>query len=277
MSGRVPMRRSTGHAREGRSIRRASAGLSPLRAGAVLLMLLTAAGVYGVSTASAFGFANMTLDGATYTTRDQVAAALGLERGENLVTLRTDGLADALRQIPTVADAAVSIDLPDTVRVRLTERTPIVLWVTTAGRFLVDSSGLMFAGADASPAAATAGLRIIQDRRAGSAGLVIGASLDPVDLDAATRLGSLKPADVGSTANGLTLTLDDDHGFVLGSRPGGWTATFGFYTPSLRTADAIPDQVRTLRSLIGAYGEATIATAVLAGPENGTFTRKDGK
>jgi hypothetical protein len=54
-------------------------------------------------------------------------------------------------------------------------------------------------------------------------------------------------------------------------------ATFGFYTPSLRTPERIPDQVRDLRSILGAYGEAAIATVMLAGADSGTFTRKDGK
>ena len=277
MSGRTPIRRAGNHARGGRSIRRASAGLSPLRAGAILVMLLSAAGTYGVATASAFGFSDMTLDGATFTTRADVTTALALTNGENLVTLRTDGLVDALRQLPTVKDATVSVDLPDTIRVRVEERIPVVVWVTGTGRYLVDSTGLLFAAADASPATAVGALRLIQDKRAASVGLVVGTSLDPVDLDAATRLGSIVPSDVGSAATALTLTLDDDHGFVLASGAGGWSATFGFYTPSLRTADKIPDQVRTLRSLIGAYGEPAIATVMLAGSENGTFTRKDGK
>ena len=277
MTGRPPTRRASTHARGGRSIRRASAGLSPLRAGAILVMLLSAAGTYGVATASAFGFSEMRLDGATFTTRAEVTTALALTNGENLVTLRTDGLADALRQLPTVKDATVSVDLPDTIRVRVEERIPVVVWVTGTGRYLVDSTGLLFATADGSPATAVGALRTIQDKRAASAGLVVGTSLDPVDLDAATRLGSIVPSDVGSAASALTLAIDDDHGFVLGSGAGGWSATFGFYTPSLRTADKIPDQVRTLRSLIGAYGEPTIATVMLAGSENGTFTRKDGK
>lgn len=240
-------------------------------------MLLCAAGTYGVVSASAFGFSQMTLDGATFTTRAEVTTALGLTSGENLVTLHTDGLADALRQLPTVRDASVSVDLPDTVRVRVDERVPVLVWVTTAGRYLVDSTGLLFAAADARPATAVGTLRTITDKRAVSAGLVIGTSLDPVDLDAATRLGSLTPSDIGSAAGVLGLSIDDDRGFVLSTGAGGWIATFGFYTPSLRTPDRIPDQVRDLRSLLKAYGEPTIATIMLAGADSGTFTRKDGK
>ena len=45
-----------------------------------------------------------------------------------------------------------------------------------------------------------AALPVIDDRRAASVGLSVGQRLDPVDLDAATRLASLRPADVGSAA-----------------------------------------------------------------------------
>ena len=73
---------------------------------------------------------------------------------------------------------------------------------------------------------------------------------DPVTLDAALRLGSLTPADVGSGARALVLRVDDANGFTMRTRPAVWTAVFGFYTPTLRTTDLIPGQVRLLRSLL---------------------------
>ena len=39
-------------------------------------------------------------------------------------------------------------------------------------------------------------------------------------------------------------------GFVIRADPQGWLAIFGFYTPSLRTPELIPGQVRLLRSLL---------------------------
>ncbi len=45
--------------------------------------------------------------------------------------------------------------------------------------------------------------------------------------------------------------VTDENGFVRpATRPGGWSAVFGFYTPSLRTPAIIPGQVRLLRSLL---------------------------
>ena len=101
----------------------------------------------------------------------------------------------------------------------------------------------------------------------------IGSVLDAVDFDAATRLASLRPVDVGSGAAGLHVTIDDDHGFTVDTGPAGWTATFGFYTPTIRKTDLIPGQVRLLRSLLAGQ-EASIATITLSDDLRGVFTPK---
>ncbi|MHB8460216.1 MAG: cell division protein FtsQ/DivIB [Candidatus Limnocylindrales bacterium] len=258
-------------------IRRASAGFSPLRAGALLVMLLCIGAIYGVAGTSVFGYVGMNLDGARFTSETAVSDALRVDRGTNVVTLRTDALAAAIRILPTVRDATVSVALPGTLQVHLAEREPIFIWTTAGGRFLVDRDGVLFASADAAPASATAGLRSVTDARSTAAVLAVGASLDPVVLDAARRLGSLTPADVGSAAPSLALTIDDTDGFVLSSGPTGWSATFGFYTPTLRIPDIIPGQVRFLRSLLGRIAESRIARIVLADPTSGTYTLKNGQ
>jgi cell division protein FtsQ len=278
MSARAPVRRAGGHvARRGPTIRRASAGLSPIRAGAILVMLLAAAAIYGIAATDAFGFRGVELDGAHFTTESAVQSALGLQDGTNLVGLKTDGLAAALRQLPTVKDARISVALPGTVRVSLDERIPILVWRTDVGSFLVDEDGVLFASADASPPDAVAGLPVLDDHRLIGSALRVGSTLDPIDLDAATRLGSVVPADLGSAAGSLAVSVDDDQGYVMKSAPDGWTATFGFYTPSLRRPDLVPDQVRALRSVLAQVGEARLATVVLAGDRNGTYTTRDGK
>ncbi|MFI5227011.1 MAG: cell division protein FtsQ/DivIB [Candidatus Limnocylindrales bacterium] len=278
MSTRAPVRRAGGHAaRRGPTIRRASAGLSPIRAGAFLVMLLTAAAMYGLVASDAFAFKRVELDGAHFTSESAVRTALALGDGTNLVRLRTDGLAAALRQLPTVKDADVSVALPGTVRVQLDERVPILIWQTDAGSYLVDDQGVLFALADASPTDAVDGLPVLADHREAATELHVGATLDPVDLDAATRLGSIVPADLGSTATSLSISVDDDNGYVMKSVPDGWSATFGYYTPSQRQPTLVPDQVRALRSVLAQVGEAKLATIILAGDHNGTYTTRDGR
>jgi hypothetical protein len=155
--------------------------------------------------------------------------------------------------------------------VTLEERRPVLIWQVGARRYLADADGSLFAMLGADPPPGAAGLPVVDDRRAASAGLSVGLRLDDVDLDAATRLASLVPADVGSSAVSLAVSVTDANGFTLETRPAGWSAVFGFYTPSLRTTELIPGQVRLLRSLLVGR-EATVERVILASETDGTYT-----
>lgn len=240
-------------------------------------MLLSGAGLYGLLGTSAFGFRHLVVEGEHYTPEDSVTAAVALSQGASLMRLQTDGLAAAVRAIPTVRDARVSVELPDTVRIHIDEREPILVWATDSARFLVDRAGLLFASADGEEPAAVADLRVIHDTRSSAASLSIGSTLDPIDLDVATRLGSLVPADLASSATALTVTIDDAAGFVVSSGQGGWLATFGIYTPTLRPPTTVPGQVRLLRSILLDRGEANLARIDLARTTEGTYELKNGK
>ena len=87
---------------------------------------------------------------------------------------------------------------------------------------------------DGSPAAAAAavGLPVVVDRRESGPALAVGSDVDALDLDVATRLLSLVPADVGSTAPGLVVGIDDRDGWtVIPTVEDPWDAVFGFYGP----------------------------------------------
>jgi len=162
----------------------------------------------------------------------------------------------------------VSLSLPDTLVVEIQEREAILDWAVGDVRFLVDRTGVLFALAPADGTAA--GLPAITDSRAASARLAVGSTLDPVDMDAATRLGSLVPIDLESSATSLVVAVTDANGFVVGTVPRSWIAVFGLYTPNLRTPAIIPGQVRLLRSLL-AGREETIERVILADEDSGTF------
>ena len=115
----------------------------------------------------------------------------------------------------------------------------------------------------AAAGSALASLPAVYDRRTSDAGLSLGDVIDPIALDAGYRLAGLKPADVGSTAPGLYVVLDDFYGFTLNPGAGGWVAEFGFYTETLRKDTVIPEQVRDLRSMLLHYGEDHVAWAWL--------------
>jgi hypothetical protein len=241
-----------------------------VRAGAALVALASAAAIYGAASSSAFDYAKLRVQGAHYTDVSAVEASLADIRGENLFRIDTQPLEALLAQMATVARARVQVQLPDTLAVTLEEREPILVWKVGERRYLVDVAGALFAMLPDKPPAGAAALPVVDDHRAASAGLSIGRSLESVDLDAATRLASLRPADVGSAAEGLAVSLTDENGFLVRSRPAGWTAVFGFYTPSLRTPALIPGQVRLLRSLLVGR-EPQVERVILASDTDGTY------
>jgi cell division septal protein FtsQ len=253
-----------------RPIRRASARLSVVRAGAALAMLASAGAIYGVGASSAFVYANLRIDGAFYTDPVAAEAAIATAHGQNLFRLSTGPLRTALEELPTVERASIGVQLPGTLAVTLHERVPVLIWRVGARRYLSDSSGYLFGRLGDHPPPQAADLVVIDDQRAASAGLSIGTHLDPQDFDAATRLASLVPVDVGSAATGLQVRVTDANGFVIRADPQGWLAIFGFYTPSLRTTELIPGQVRLLRSLLIGR-EPLIEQIILASDTDGTY------
>lgn len=280
MSSRLPVRPS-GQARRRARPRRASARLSPRRAAAVLLLVLAAGAGWGVTASSAFAVHDVVIAGAALTPEATVTTALALpDPAPNAFTLGTDALAARIRALPAVASVDVRVLLPGTLRVRIAEREPILAWRTAGRLLLVDRDGLVLADAAAASAtsaavAAATDLPTIDDRRAEREPPGPGGTIDALDLEVARRLLSLRPADLGSAAPGLVVAVDDADGWlVLPAVEDPWTAVFGIYTPSLRPADLVPQQVRLLRSLMVARKEATILRVVLAGPDSGTFVAR---
>ena len=255
-------------------IRRASARLSPLRAGAAFVMVLAVLGLYGVGASAAFAYRHLDYDAgpASYTSTEAVVTALGLDTSvPNLFTIRTDALRTKLLALPAVIDAEVGVSLPDTIQVRLTERQPILVWIVGQRRLLVDRTGSAFA--ETVPGGPGDGLPTITDHRSASSALSVGWTIDPVDLDAATRLASVTPADLRSRAKAIRIWIEDGNGFEMHPVGVPWIAAFGVYTQSLRTTGLVPGQVRLLKSYL-AGREMTVKRIVLADDRNGTSTSR---
>lgn len=282
--------RQAGGARRRPAQRRASSRLSPRRALAALVMVVTGAATWGVAASPTFSVRATDVSGAAVTTDAEVEAVLALgSPPPNAFTLATDGLRSGLEAIPSIARADVQVTLPGTLRVRIVERSPILAWRVGDVLLLVDRDGKVIADAGSAHATAAAraiaaALPMVDDRRvAAPAGRVVteaqplpvvGGQLGPIELDVATRLLPLRPADVGSSAAGLQVRLDDEDGWTL--RPAvdqPWTAVLGFYSTTLRPADLLPQQARLLRSLL-AGREAQLLRIVLADGAHGTYTTK---
>jgi hypothetical protein len=271
MRARVPVRRTVGYSRGRHGVRRRSAGLSQTRAGSALVGVLAAIALYGLVASPVFAYRHLAIEGEGFTAEADLLSQIGVDEGSNLFQLTTHPIADRLAGLPAVASAEVSVRLPDTLAVQLHERQPIMVWAVASGRFLVDSQGFLFATVSDPPSAAIAALPTIDDERLGSAGLAVGESLSPIDLDAATRLGALQPSLIGSAATALAFSVDDVDGYVVNAEPNGWTAVFGFYTPTMRKPDLIPGQVRLLGSLLARAGESKVARVILATDRDGTY------
>jgi hypothetical protein len=219
---------------------------------------------------TAFGLARTELPKLTWTTEQAMHDALAVPDGGNVFRLDTAPLIAALRALPGIADAAIDVRLPDAVlAVHVEERVPVLAWQLGSTRYIADRDGRIFATLsieDTLPA----GIAVIEDRRLNPATtLAIGDRIDAVDLDVATRLGSVTPAQIGSAAQRLKIAITEADGFVM-IAPGTWTAVFGFYSPATRATDMIPGQVRLLRSLL-AGREATLVRIVLASETDGTY------
>ena len=288
--GSASIRRSSVPVRR-RAIRRASAGLNRTRSLALLVIILSSLALYGANASTAFGYHRLDLVGASLTPESTILGELRVPDDANLFRLSTDGMVERLRALPTVADAAVEIALPDTLRVRIIERRAVLIWQIGVQRLLVDADGVAFA-----PATGTTDLPVIDDRRAPAAPagddrgldlverhpeahvISVGDRINQVDFDAAARLGSLHPADVGSGAPAFHVRIDDEQGFTVDTGKTGWTAVFGFYTPTIRRTELIPNQVRVLGSLLAepelVGHEETVATILLADDRAGTYTLK---
>jgi hypothetical protein len=265
-----PGARPGGGVRRTKSVKRASAGLTPVRAGALLAILAAGAGLYGVASSDAFALRRTTVTGATWTPQSAILAALALPDGANVFTLHPADLERLVGSIPSLRGATVEVALPDEVKVAVAERQPLLVWRVADRSFLVDEDGMLFAEVGPDTADAAAALPAIDDARADSGSLGVGSVLDGVTLDGALRLASLHPADVGSAARSLVLRLDDQDGFTMRTKPASWSAVFGFYTPTLRTTELVPGQVRLLRSLL-AGRESTVQRIVLADDHSGTY------
>jgi hypothetical protein len=244
--------------------------VTPARAAGLLGMLACGFALTFVTGPTAFGLSRTDVPDLTWTDRETVLATLALPAGGNVFRLDTAPLAAALRALPAVAAADVTVSLPDAaVIVRIEERQPIVAWAIGSTRYIADRTGRIFA-AMGKAGRLPAGVPVVEDRRvSGALDLAVGAQLDPVDFDVATRLGSITAADIGSTASSLALVVTDADGYVL-TAPGAWTAVFGPYSPATRPTDMIPAQVRLLRSLLDGREQA-ISRIILASGTDGTY------
>jgi hypothetical protein len=275
----LPVRQRTAGGRRRRS---AGAGLGVLRvvnrwriAG---FLLAAAAAIWGTFLVSSHAFdldpANVSVSDLAYTSPELIRDVIDLapDATPNVFRIDTRRMERALASLPAVAEADVSVLLPDGLDVVVTERSPTFVVVTSAAAFVIDVDGFALDELPLSDAG-TLGLPIVTDARQQFApGITAGGRLDAISRDAALRLLALTPDDLDTRFQEFVLTVDDVEGYVIAARPNGWRAIFGHYTPNLRPVDLIDRQVQCLRSRIAA-GEDGVSVIYLApqGEHCGTY------
>jgi cell division protein FtsQ len=96
-----------------------------------------------VAASAAFGLTvqDVLVDGRRETARDDILGALSVARGTPLLTVDPEAARARIEALPWVKTAVVERHLPDTIFVRLTERTPVALWQKDGKLAAVDLDG----------------------------------------------------------------------------------------------------------------------------------------
>ena len=89
------------------------------------------------------------VSGRHWTPRDEVLDALAVERGTPLLNFDPEAARQRIEAIGWIRAATVERHLPDTVFVRLDERTPLALWQRDGRLVVVDRDGVVIDGAEA--------------------------------------------------------------------------------------------------------------------------------
>lgn len=204
--------------------------------------------------------------GERFTPDTQLQRALASLDGTALLTVDGTAVAAKLERLPAVSRATVEAVLPDAVRVHIVEKVPTFLWQTSAVRLVGVADGTLIAqlALEADLPADLAKLPLVEDRRVGSRGLIVGDRIDSSTLAAGLRLSEVEPAALGSKAVHLDVRLTDNDGFLLVSDQPAWQADFGIFPDAdadqpQALEERIEIQVTAVRTLFSFEGETKIS------------------
>jgi cell division protein FtsQ len=120
---------------------------------AVLAAVVLGATAFGITRSPLLAVHHVEVTGIAHTSRSDVVVAAGLQHRELMVDVHPGQVASRLAALPWVATAGVTRSWPTTVRIRITERTPVATVAGAAGQVAdVDATGRVLA-VRAAPAA----------------------------------------------------------------------------------------------------------------------------
>lgn len=117
-----------------------------------MLLLLTGLGAWALLGSSLFDARSVDVVGTRELSATQVAVVAAVPLGSPLLELDTAGIQARVAALPRVAAVQVSRTLGGTVRIEVTERTPIAVHPAAEGVHLVDATGSDYATVAVAPA-----------------------------------------------------------------------------------------------------------------------------
>jgi hypothetical protein len=204
--------------------------------------------------------------GQRYTPAAELDAMVEAYRGTSLLTVDSEALRARIAALPTVADATVRTLIPGELRVAITEKSPAFVWRTSAVQLISAQDGTVLAELALSSAldGELAELPQVSDQRLASRGLTIGDVLPAGELRVAQQLVSLDPDLIGSRSRQLSVSVDDELGFLIASLQPPWRAAMGFYELDPREDQAAAEarlerQLAAIRTLFAEQGEQDVS------------------
>ena len=254
------------------SIRRLLAGLGAVAAAAGLVALLGGPWLQ---------ITEVTWAGEHFTAGRDLERVLDPQRGTSVLAVDTRLLRERIERLPAVSEATVTASLPGRLEVTIVEREAAFVWDTASARLLGAADGTIFAAlpADAPLSDAAAALPRVADQRAMARLVRAGDRIPEALLRTALRLAGLDPATLGSSAEALSVRLDDEFGFGLVAAQPGWEMAFGIYgtDPNETAAEAaarLERQVTAVRTLFTTRAEAEIGWVDARNPGKVYFRAK---
>ncbi|WP_134324383.1 cell division protein FtsQ/DivIB [Cumulibacter soli] len=181
---------------------------------ALVAAVVLVSGGWIVFSSSLFGVREITVDGNTVLSDEEVQSAVALSENDALATVDSDEVAAQIRQLPPVADVTVSRSWPSTLQVTITERQPVATVTVGDEPWLIDLEGVAYAAATKAPEAAK-GLLPLEIEDPGPESLATREAVAVIDgLDGQTR--ELVAKVTAPSAAQVTLVLKDGREVIWG-------------------------------------------------------------
>jgi cell division protein FtsQ len=111
--------------------------------GWLVAVVVLAAAIWGAFFSPLLKVEEVRVLGADHASEADIRAAAALAEDQNLLLVSTGVVADKVAQLPWVAEARVDRKLPNTVRIRITERKPAIVLSLDTGRWSLDARALV--------------------------------------------------------------------------------------------------------------------------------------